>query len=92
MGEAKWRIIKTDIEGNCSGKKIFFFIPSIDRVCGSGAQEKKSDFLHGSVRKYKTLRSSTNCGYGHLMKHFVGFAIMQQFIVVAFTCSSGVHC
>ena len=48
------------LKGNCSGKKIFFFIPSIDRVCGSDAQEKKSDFLHGSVRKYKTLRSSTN--------------------------------
>ena len=25
------------------------------------------DFLHGSVRRYKTLRSSTNCGCGHLM-------------------------
>ena len=72
-------------EGNCSGKKIFFFIPSIDRVCGSDAQEKKSDFLHGSVRRYKTLRSSTNCGCGHLMTHFVGIAITQQFIVVAFT-------
>ena len=44
---------------------MIFFIPSIDRVCGSDAQEKKSDFLHGSVRKYKTLRSSTNCGCGH---------------------------
>ena len=32
------------MEGNCSGKKFFFFIPSIDRVCGSDAQEKKSDF------------------------------------------------
>ena len=59
------------LKGNCSGKKIIFFIPSIDRVCGSDAQEKKSDFLHGSVRKYKTLRSSTNCGCGHLMTHFV---------------------
>ena len=73
------------LKGNCSGKKIFFFIPSIDRVCGSDAQEKKSDFLHGSVRRYKTLRSSTNCGCGHLMTHFVGIAITQQFIVVAFT-------
>ena len=70
------------LKGNCSGKKIIFFIPSIDRVCGSDAQEKKSDFLHGSVRKYKTLRSSTNCGCGHLMTHFVGIAITQQFIVV----------
>ena len=78
------------LKGNCSGKKIIFFIPSIDRVCGSNAQEKKSDFLHGSVRRYKTLRSSTNCGCGHLMTHFVGIAIVQQFIVVAFTC--GVHC
>ena len=38
-------------------KKILFFIPSIDRVCGTDAQV---DFLHGSVRRYKTLRSSTN--------------------------------
>ena len=60
------------LKGNCSGKKI---IPSIDRVCGSDAQEKKSDFLHGSVRRYKTLRSSTNCGCGHLMTHIVGIAI-----------------
>ena len=73
------------LKGNCSGKKNFFFIPSIDRVCGSDAQKKKSDFLHGSVRRYKTLRSSTNCGCGHLMTHFVGIAITQQFIVVAFT-------
>ena len=80
------------LKGNCSGKKIIFFIPSIDRVCGSDAQEKKSDFLHGSVRKYMTLRSSTNCGCGHLMTHFVGIAITQQFIVVAFTCPGGVHC
>ena len=65
-------------KGNCSGKKFFFFIPSIDRVCGSVAQ---ADFLHGSVRRYKTLRSSTNCGCGHLMTHFVGIAITQQFIV-----------
>ena len=55
------------VKGNCSGKKIIFFIPSIDRVCGSDAQEKKSEFLHGSVRRYKTLRSSTNSGCGHLM-------------------------
>ena len=71
-----------ELKGNCSGKKNFFFIPSIDRVCGSAAQEKKSDFLHGTVRRYKTLRSSTNCGCGHLMTHFVGIAITQQFIVV----------
>ena len=63
------------LKGNCSGKKIIFFIPSIDRVCGSDAQGKKSDFLHGSVRRYKTLRSSTNCGCGHLITHFVGVAI-----------------
>ena len=81
-----------NLKGNCSGKKIIFFIPSIDRVCGSDAQGEKSDFLHGSVRKYKTLRSSTNCGCGHLMTHFVGIAITQQFIVVAFTCPGGVHC
>ena len=55
------------LKGNCSGKKKNFFIPSIDRVCGSDAQEKKSDFLHSSVMRYKTLRSSTNCGCGHLM-------------------------
>ena len=73
------------LKGNCRGKKIYFFIPSIDRLCGSDAQEKKSDFLHGSVRRYKTLRSSTNCGCGHLMTHFVGIAITQQFIVIAFT-------
>ena len=54
---------------------MIFFIPSIDRVCGSDAQEKKSDFLHGFVRRYKTLRSSTNCGCGHLVTHFVGIAI-----------------
>ena len=46
------------------GKKIF--IPSIDRVCGTDAHGKKLDFLHGSVRRYKTFRSSTNCGCGHL--------------------------
>ena len=82
------------LNGSCSGKKINFFIPSIDRVCGSDAQEIKSDFLHGSVRRYKPLRSSTNtnCGCGHLMTHFVGIAITQQFIVVTFTWPSGVHC
>ena len=74
-----------NLKGNCSGKKKIFFIPSIDRVCGNDAQKKISDFLHGSVRRYKTLRSSTNCGCGHLMMHFVGIAITQQFIVVAFT-------
>ena len=42
-----------------------------NEASGSDAQEKKSDFLHGSVRRYKTLRSSTNCGCGHLMTHFV---------------------
>ena len=31
------------LKGNCSGKKNFF-IPSIDRVCGSDVQEK-SDFF-----------------------------------------------
>ena len=69
------------LKGNCSGKKIVVFIPSIDRVCGSDAQEKKLDFLHGSVRRYKPLTSTTNCGCGHLMTHFVGIAIS----VVAFT-------
>ena len=78
-----WKIIHRNI--NCSGNNFFIFIPSIDRVCGSVAQEKKSDFLHGSARRYKTLRSSTNCGCGHLMTHFVGIAITQQFIVIAFT-------
>ena len=57
------------LKGNCSGKNPFF-IPSIDRVCGTDAQGKKLDFLHRSVRRYKTLRSSTNCGCGHLMTHF----------------------
>ena len=66
------------LKGNCSGKKILFFIPSIDRVCGTDAQEKKLDFLHGSVRRYKTLRSSTNCGCGHLMTHIVGIAITNS--------------
>ena len=88
----KFHFEMRNLKGNCSGKKIIFFIPSIDRVCGSDAQGKKSDFLHGSVRRYKTLRSSTNCGCGHLMTHFVGIAITQQFIVVAFTCPGGVHC
>ena len=69
------------LKGNCSGKKIVVFIPSIDRVCCSDAQEKKLDFLHGSVRRYKPLTSTTNCGCGHLMTHFVGIAIS----VVAFT-------
>ena len=64
------------LKGNCSGKKKKLFLLLIG---------KKSDFLHGSVRRYKTLRSSTNCGCGHLMTHFVGIAITQQFIVVAFT-------
>ena len=27
-------------KGNCNGKKIMFFIPSIDIVCGTDAQEK----------------------------------------------------
>ena len=54
-------------------------------MCGTDAQGKKLDFLHGSVRRYKTLRSSTNCGCGHLMTYLVGIAIAQQFIVVAFT-------
>ena len=33
------------LKSNCSGKKIIFFIPSIDRVCGSDAQEKKIRFF-----------------------------------------------
>ena len=66
------------LKGNCSGKKYFFFNPSIDRVCSTDAQENKLDCLHGSVRRYKTLRSSTNCGCGHLMMHFVGIAIMHS--------------
>ena len=37
----------------------FFFIPSIDKVCGRDDKEKK---VHGSVRRYKPLGSSTNCG------------------------------
>ena len=44
-------------------KKLLFFIPSIDSECGIDAQE---DFLHGYVRRYKPLKSSTNCGCGHL--------------------------
>ena len=31
---------KQPLKGNCSGKKIIFFILSIDRVCGTDAQEK----------------------------------------------------
>ena len=77
--------MRAPLKGNCSGKKIILFIPSIDRVCGSDAQGKKSDFLHSFVRRYKPLTSSANCGCGHLMTHFVGIAISQQFIVVAFT-------
>ena len=73
------------LKGNCSGKKIIFFIPSIDRVCGSDAQKKKIRFFTWLCKEIKTLRSSTNCGCGHLMTHFVGIAITQQFIVVAFT-------
>ena len=65
-------------KGNCSGKKIKKIIPSIDRECGTDAQGGKLDFLHGSVRRYKTLRSSTNCGCGHLMTHFVGIAIANS--------------
>ena len=85
MEEKKKEVGEWVLKGNCSGKIIIVFIPSIDRVCGSDAQEKKLDFLHGSVRRYKPLTSSTNCGCGHLMTHFVGIAISQQFIVVAFT-------
>ena len=59
-------------------KKIILLIPSIDRVCGSDAQEKKSDFLHDSVRRCEPLRSSTNCGCGHLMTHFMGIAITNS--------------
>ena len=65
-------------------KKIFLFLLLIEYVAVM-LRKKKSDFLHGSVRRYKTLRCSTNCGCGHLMTHFVGIAITQQFIVVAFT-------
>ena len=79
------------LKGNCSGKKIIFFIPFIDRVCGSDAQGKKSDFLHGSVRRYKTLRSSTNCGCGHLMTHFVGIAIATIHSRSIYI-TGGVHC
>ena len=70
---------------------LFLFLLLIEYVAVM-LRGKKSDFLHGSVRRYKTLRSSTNCGCGHLMTHFVGIAIKQQFIVVAFTCPGGVHC
>ena len=52
-------------------EKKIFFIPSIDSEYGIDAQE---DFLHGSVRRYKLLKSSTNCGCGHLMTQFVGIA------------------
>ena len=38
---------------------------------------KKLDFLHGSVRRYKPLRNSTNCGCGHLMTAICG-NIAQQ--------------
>ena len=42
-------------------KKLFVII---NRVCGSDAQGKNK-FLHGSVRRYKPLKSSTNFGCGH---------------------------
>ena len=70
-------------------KNFFIIIPSIDRVCGSDDQEKRLDFLHGSVRRYKPLISSTNCGCGHLMTQFVEIAIAQQFIVITFTQPGG---
>ena len=60
-------------------KKYFFFLLLIEYV--ALMLRKKIRFLHGSVRRYKTLGSSTNCGCGHLMPHFVGIAI----ITVAFT-------
>ena len=34
----------SQLKGNCSGKKIFFIIRSIDRVCGTDAQEKNRFF------------------------------------------------
>ena len=34
---------------------------------------KRLAFLHGSVRRYKPLRSSTNCGCGHLMMQLLAF-------------------
>ena len=40
-------------------KKNFFFLPLIDRVCGSDAQGKILDYLHISVWRYKPLKSST---------------------------------
>ena len=39
------RLFYEGLKGNCSGKKMIFFIPSIDRVCGSDAQEKKIRFF-----------------------------------------------
>ena len=66
-------------------KKYFFLFLLLIEYMAVMLRRKKSDFLHGSVRRYKTLRSSTNCGCGYLMTHFVGIAITQQFIVVAFT-------
>ena len=50
------------------------------------------DILHGSIRRYNPLRSSANCGCGHLMMQSVGIAIAHQFIVIAFTQPGEVHC
>ena len=66
-------------------KKYFFLFLLLIEYVAVMLRGKNQIFLHGSVRRYKTLRSSTKCGCGHLMTHFVGIAITQQFIVVAFT-------
>ena len=60
-------------------KKKNFFIPSIEYV--AVMLRNKNQIFYMALRRYKTLRSSTNCECGHLMTHFVGIAIKQQFIV-----------
>ena len=66
------------LKGNRSGKKNIFFIPSIDRVCGSDAQGEKSDLLHSSVRRYKPLRSSTKLWVWPFDDAIVGIAITSS--------------
>ena len=52
-------------------KKIVLF--SIDRVRMYVAVMLREK-INGSVRRYKPLKSSTNCGCGHLMMQSVGIA------------------
>ena len=89
--------LRPELKGNCSGKQIFFIFLLLMEYAALMLRGKILDFLHGSVSRYKTLRSSTNCGCGHLMTQFVGIAIggncnSATVHSVAFTWPSGVHC